>query len=322
MNANLRPMNLGEILDRTFQIYRAKFLVFIGIAAIPALAYMALGLVLFILEQYGPSTTLSASSKVAFKEAASWLPNQWPYSFFLCLLWPMFVFLTSRIFLNEEAGIISSYSWCRAHWKSYLALASVLWVVWHLLPNVLNRIVINSEVAFSANHIFSGFGSSYSFSFYQFTFGLLRWLLEYLLIVMICFSVPSWTLEGLALRSALQRGLTFARGNWTRALVAWFLVNILEWILYITFIGIFFFTLRLVFGNLVGDFYYRIRFAILIPSAIAIHILIAPLFPIAVTLFYYDQRIRLEGFDIERMMKVAGLNASVTTPAETGEGQA
>jgi hypothetical protein len=38
----LRPMNLGEILDRTIQIYRSRFLVFVGIAALPALAVMAL----------------------------------------------------------------------------------------------------------------------------------------------------------------------------------------------------------------------------------------------------------------------------------------
>ena len=42
MTATLRPMNLGEILDRTFQIYRSRFLVFVGIAALPAIAMMAL----------------------------------------------------------------------------------------------------------------------------------------------------------------------------------------------------------------------------------------------------------------------------------------
>jgi hypothetical protein len=35
-----------------------------------------------------------------------------------------------------------------------------------------------------------------------------------------------------------------------------------------------------------------------------------PVFPIALTLFYYDQRIRQEAFDIERMMEAAGMNAT------------
>lgn len=40
----------------------------------------------------------------------------------------------------------------------------------------------------------------------------------------------------------------------------------------------------------------------------------APIFPIALTLIYYDQRIRKEGYDIERMMEAAGLNA-IAAPA-------
>jgi hypothetical protein len=45
--------------------------------------------------------------------------------------------------------------------------------------------------------------------------------------------------------------------------------------------------------------------------------------PIALTLFYYDQRIRLEGYDIERMMDAAGLIAPILTapvnpPKEAG----
>src|ERR1700679_3324262 len=36
MQTNLRPMSLGEILDRTAQLYRTNFMLFAGIAAIYA----------------------------------------------------------------------------------------------------------------------------------------------------------------------------------------------------------------------------------------------------------------------------------------------
>jgi hypothetical protein len=42
--------------------------------------------------------------------------------------------------------------------------------------------------------------------------------------------------------------------------------------------------------------------------------LVGPVYPIATTLFYYDQRIRQEGYDIERLMEAAGMNALVTQP--------
>jgi hypothetical protein len=40
---DLRPLSLGEILDRTFSLYRRHFLLFIGIAAVPQLALLAIG---------------------------------------------------------------------------------------------------------------------------------------------------------------------------------------------------------------------------------------------------------------------------------------
>jgi len=46
--------------------------------------------------------------------------------------------------------------------------------------------------------------------------------------------------------------------------------------------------------------------------------LIGPDDRIAITLFYYDQRIRREGYDIERLMESAGMTADLTPPA--GEG--
>ena len=36
MNEPLHPLTLSEILDRTAQLYRSRFLVFLGIATIPA----------------------------------------------------------------------------------------------------------------------------------------------------------------------------------------------------------------------------------------------------------------------------------------------
>ena len=44
MNTQLRPMVLGEILDRTAELYRRHFLLFAGISAIFATAMLAVQL--------------------------------------------------------------------------------------------------------------------------------------------------------------------------------------------------------------------------------------------------------------------------------------
>src|SRR5271155_5233233 len=41
----LRPLSTGEILDRTFTLYRRNFLLFLGIAAIPHVLVLVLNLV-------------------------------------------------------------------------------------------------------------------------------------------------------------------------------------------------------------------------------------------------------------------------------------
>jgi hypothetical protein len=51
---DLRPLTLGEILDRTFSLYRGHFLLFLGIAGIPQILVLAVQLPQMALQQYFP----------------------------------------------------------------------------------------------------------------------------------------------------------------------------------------------------------------------------------------------------------------------------
>jgi hypothetical protein len=64
---DLRPLTLGEILDRTFSVYRSHFLLFLGITGIPQILILAVQLPQMALEQnYPKSFTLSSLNGVAF----------------------------------------------------------------------------------------------------------------------------------------------------------------------------------------------------------------------------------------------------------------
>jgi hypothetical protein len=52
--------------------------------------------------------------------------------------------------------------------------------------------------------------------------------------------------------------------------------------------------------------------------AAAVSTLPGPVFPIALTLLYYDQRIRKDGFDIEWMLQSAGLMQSAELVQSVG----
>ena len=49
MQPVLRPLSLGELLDQTFQFYRSHFLLFIGIAAVPAVCTLFIRVILQVL---------------------------------------------------------------------------------------------------------------------------------------------------------------------------------------------------------------------------------------------------------------------------------
>lgn len=55
----LRPLTLGEILDRTFTIYRTHFTLFIGIAAVPQAVVLAFALVQTAVIGISPETSLT-----------------------------------------------------------------------------------------------------------------------------------------------------------------------------------------------------------------------------------------------------------------------
>jgi hypothetical protein len=42
--AELRPLSIGELLDKTFSLYRSHFLLFVGIMAVPGIIPLALGI--------------------------------------------------------------------------------------------------------------------------------------------------------------------------------------------------------------------------------------------------------------------------------------
>ena len=58
---DLRPLSLGELLDRTFFLYRRNFLLFIGIAGLPYLIlvlFSALPILLFVVASRGQSSPI------------------------------------------------------------------------------------------------------------------------------------------------------------------------------------------------------------------------------------------------------------------------
>jgi hypothetical protein len=59
MTTALRPLSTGELLDRTFSLYRSHFVLFLGIFALPHLAVLAFQCVGFVFKSSSPNPPLS-----------------------------------------------------------------------------------------------------------------------------------------------------------------------------------------------------------------------------------------------------------------------
>ena len=69
-NLDLRPLSLGEILDRTFSLYRRHFVLFLGITAFPHLLVLALNLVQTMMTQIPAVPTPSPVEQLQARSAS------------------------------------------------------------------------------------------------------------------------------------------------------------------------------------------------------------------------------------------------------------
>lgn len=315
MQTALRPMTLGEILDRTFEIYRKGFLLFLGVALLSSVGGMAIGLSSGLLYELALQLNLGDLWVKAFaKLPLLWVPN-WQSSLTDLLAMPILVYVASCLFLKQKTTVRASVARCTKRWLSWIGFGMVLFVAWVVLPRIAMRPIWIFRREFVSAHPF-GLSASWAVFAYQWPFDLAGWLLKFLGALAFGFSVPAWSLERIGVLNALRRGWTVAKPSWFRLAVAMLMCDTIKQALDFSFNELQELAFRLLFrgfgvSHLPGDF--GLLIAALLSAASSL--LTVPLLPIAITLIYYDVRIRREGFDVEKLMEAGGLTAPVETPS-------
>ncbi len=101
MTQVLRPLSLGELLDRVFQLYRRHFLVFTGIVALPYLLLLPLQLGM-AWQRNGQAPNFAAIGTGILLSLAGLL--------MLAIAQAATVVAVSRVYLGQTASIVDSYS--------------------------------------------------------------------------------------------------------------------------------------------------------------------------------------------------------------------
>ena len=318
MIETLRPSTLGEILDRTADIYRARFLVFLGIAGLPAGVVLASAVAVFLffvwigVESQGKDQTLVGVLVILFFAAC------------VLVLLPLCAAAAGlgAGALNQAAvaacerrkiGIREAYQAAWKHGWRYIGVFLLEALMIFIAPSVVFLIAlfvfgisaglmgaVSGPASDTMGVIFLLLILAYA--------GYMLWML-----LMLCLSFPASVAEGVGAWTAVKRAMALSRGTRGRILVLYILGFVLRWGLGFLLTVPAILIIALVPG-LDTPQHARLIGIILLFSvyggSFAVRAFTKPMYAIAQLLFYYDQRIRREGFDIEWMMRQAGMLAA------------
>lgn len=313
MNEPLRPLTLAEILDRTAQLYRSRFLVFLGISTIPAgtIFVFAAGIFAFI-AWMGSNSRHGGSIGDVFV---------WGFIILLgVVVIPVGLVASSlgaaaisdasaRVFLGETITIRSSYKnvWTSG-WR-YLGLYTLQGIVIVGAPAVVFFAGMFAMIAEKVSGYAAG-DSSPLFGGLLFLLFVVLGAFAVWMLLRFCLAFPTSVVEQTSVWHSLKRGVRLSHGTRGRVLVLYILGLVLNWILTwaVTFIVV---ILVAMVPSMQGQKHAQavgmIMMFSLYGSYFAVKALIKPIYGIGLTIFYFDQRIRKEAFDIEWLMQEAGM---------------
>ncbi|MGB8031559.1 MAG: hypothetical protein WCF30_18055 [Terracidiphilus sp.] len=323
MNTQLRPMTLGEILDRTAELYRTHFLLFAGISSIFAVVMLAVQLLylrslvllgypnMMVHWRWGTASVavvealvvlmLAGLSIAANNRAVAWVYLDKP--------------ATIRAAAKSVLPRLRTYLWLMTitafrAWAPFAALyVTLIGVAFAFLPHgFMSNPTAAQDAAQQNSGAFMALGLGMLVLMPFIALALLYgvWMsLRYSL------AVPACVVEDLPATRAIKRSIELSLGSRGRIFVLGLLVYAVRTLLGILF-GFPMIALALKHPGQPLPLPWMVLAQI---GSFVTSALIGPIYSTGLTLFYYDQRIRKEGFDIEWMMQAAGLSPQTELPA-------
>ncbi len=307
MNIELRPLRLGEVLDRTFQVYRARFPLFLGIAAVSTVLEL-----LWSCLQVGETSLLNRGPIGPEKQVISTVTAiaGWALNFGTAALATAAINrAVLAIYEGRPVRIAAAYGavrgrWLTCVWTNILAF----FIAWS--PVILLAIVVVTSLflARSAKSLSQANAVTFAYGFGAlvavFAVPLCLWLsLRYSL------AIPACIQEGLGALGSLKRSVLLTRESRGRIFLLLLVVGV-AWMAIVMVLMIP--TFAIIAKNkghmATGVTIYTLGISFICST------LMKPLYGIGLTLFYYDARIRKEGYDVEWMLEHASQPEGLVSP--------
>lgn len=269
---DLRPLSLGELLDRTFFLYRRHFLLFMGVAAIPYGVAIAIVAIFFLLARLAGTANPVLSNRPSISPAA--LGAIGGGFFFLGIIffavflisYGALVIAVSEIYVGEQVRIKEVFG------KAFKRFWSLLGVL------ILGMMILVGGFVFL---IIPGFYLACRMS--------------------VAFTVA--VIDKIGPLASIRRSFSLTKGFAGRAFMIVVLSVAITYAAIAVFQAPFFF---LVAASAKNPKMVMLWFVLMEIAGIFSNVIVAPVSTIGFALFYYDLRVRKEAFDLQMMMQAIG----------------
>ena len=323
MSETFRPSTLGEILDRTAQIYRRKFWLFAGVAALPIGAIVAL-------------SALAATIWRAFFRSVSF--DNFEMNGTLAILFIGVVLVGIPLYIaavvsyagltqaaasahrGEAITIRSALGAVKPHFWRYLWFIILQGFIVGVLPGSAAALAIGILIALAAAA--GGGAASVAAGFIAVLVGIAAAVVIIWFALSYSLGLPVCVVEIKSGWESMQRSWKLSSGTRARIFVMYLLVMALS--VALSMVAAIPFLIIITVSTSMGNGAANSSTAVVVAEIVRVivdfllQVLLAPISVIALVLFYYDQRIRKEGFDIEWMMQQAGLTQTTSNAQATG----
>ncbi len=299
-NVDLRPMSIGEVLDRTFKLYKNEFWLFTGIMSLPFLGVFVFNILMGLGSSRAVSSLNVGSPSFSPGLIATGVGGVALFLvlmlFLMCVGQAATIFAVSDVYLGRPATIRSSFAQVRGH---ILQVIGTILLVFFLLGVGVALCIVPITLIVRVSPLL--------------IFGLILLVLFGVLVLAcrLALAVPVVTLEHDGVVAAVSRSMDLTKGFAMQI----FLILFLYWVL--SSIASVIFTFPFLFMSMLPR-PHVLPFGITVLQDVATFIaqvLVAPIETIAISLMYYNLRVRKEGFDLEHLMSTMGTSSPSAMPA-------
>jgi hypothetical protein len=307
MTTALRPMTTGELLDRTFNIYRNNFPLFAGISALAAFILVASTVLLVVLGFTVPTPGAQLDPRTVFTSLAVYfIVVGLFYLIGASLAMGATIYAVSKVHLEQPASIGESYS------KVFPELGRIILIVLSIILRMIGVLILVYIAALLISFVVAlGLGGSAVRGGGGGNLGGVVILTIFVLLVVVVgygfvfrvylkysLAVQACLLEKAAVGQSLKRSAFLTKGSLWRIFLIYLLMGIIG--------AAFNLVLQLPATFLANKNTLLVAMVWQFLATFVAFTLSFPISTIAISLMYYDQRVRKEAFDLQLMMEAIG----------------